>query len=255
MWEVIQDVSSALILVALLAAAIAWAYKSKAEERGRLIRSAQEAQRADLVRGALEFFGVDTTGLTKEQQSEIALAKIHARSRRLGNTAFAACVVAVPLTVLLAYAISQSTLHSYFSGVSRGVFDVTPPPPVSAFVPKFEELRSAELQVAEVNDHLHIAVNGKDLPSIKLGETPGPISITRLLHRGANSLSFKVDNGESGGCGARVELWLNGRTSGDYVWHWWMDEGKAPLNANCFTFVKTLYLSLNRQPFMGNEWA
>jgi hypothetical protein len=255
MWELIQYVSSALILVALVGAAIAWAYKSKAEERERLILSAHEAQRADLVRRALEFFGVDTTGLTTEQKFEIALAKIHARSTRLGNVCVVACVVAIPLTVLLAYAIPRSTMANYFAGVSKGVSDVTLPSSVSGFVPKFEELKRAELIVSEINDHLHMSVNGTDLPSIKLGETPGPILITHLLQRGVNNLSFKVDNGASGGCGARVALWLNGRTSGDYVWHWWQDAGKAPLNSNCFSFVKTLYLSLNRQPFMGNEWA
>jgi hypothetical protein len=254
MWEMIQYVSGALVLVALVYAAIAWTSKSRSEKRERSIRSAPEAQRADLVQRALESFGVGATGLTQQQRYEIAVATIHARSKHLGIEAFAACVVAVPLTVVLAYAISQSITANHLAGVSRGVSGAAPSP-AAPFVPKFEELRSAEILVSEVNDHLHMSVNGKDLPSLKLGETPGPISITKLLHRGANSLTFKIDNGESGGCGARVELWLNGKTSGDYVWHWWMDEGKAPLNANCFTFTKTLYFSLNGQPFRFNELA
>lgn len=108
MWEAIQYVTTGLTLVAFLVTVVAWAYKSKSEERERLIKTASEDKRADLVRSALEFFDVDTTGLTKEQKYELALAQIHARAQRFRTTAITVCVLAVILAVISAYAISQT---------------------------------------------------------------------------------------------------------------------------------------------------
>lgn len=82
MWEAIAQVSSGLTLAAFIAAVVASMYKSKIDERERLIRAAKLDQRADLVRDVLEFFHVDTSGLTKEQQFTIALEQIHARAQR-----------------------------------------------------------------------------------------------------------------------------------------------------------------------------
>ena len=59
MWEAIQYVTTGLTLVAFLVTVIAWAFKSKSEERERLIKAASEDKRADLVRSALEFFEVE----------------------------------------------------------------------------------------------------------------------------------------------------------------------------------------------------
>ena len=82
MWEAIRYVSSGITLAAFLAAVIAWSYKAKVEERERLIRTAKPDQRADLVRNALEFFHVDTAGLTREQQYNVAIEQIRARGQR-----------------------------------------------------------------------------------------------------------------------------------------------------------------------------
>lgn len=108
MWEAIQYVTTGLTLVAFLVTVIAWAYKSKSEERERLIKTASEDKRADLVRSALEFFDVDTTGLTPEQKYELALAQIHARAQRFRTTSIVVCVLAVILAAVSAYAISQN---------------------------------------------------------------------------------------------------------------------------------------------------
>lgn len=108
MWEAIQYITTGLTLVAFLVTVIAWTFKSKSEERERLIKAASEDKRADLVRSALEFFDVDTAGLTKEQKYEIALAQIHARAQRFRTTAIVVCVLAVILAGISAYAISQN---------------------------------------------------------------------------------------------------------------------------------------------------
>ncbi len=108
MWEAIQYVTTGLTLVAFLVTVIAWAFKSKSEERERLIKAASEDKRADLVRSALEFFEVDTTGLTKEQKYDLALAQIHARAQRFRTTALVVCVLAVILAGVSAFAISRN---------------------------------------------------------------------------------------------------------------------------------------------------
>lgn len=107
---------------------------------------------------------------------------------------------------------------------------------------KFDDVRSAELHISEIDDYLYISVNGENLQMYSFSQTPDPISITRLLKRGTNNITIRIDNSNYGGCGARVELWLNGVTNNEYQWYWFKDIDKAPSQGNCFTVVKTLYL-------------
>lgn len=95
MWEAITYVSTGVTLAAFLAAVGAWLLKAKADERERLIRTAHPDHRADLVRNALEFFHVETRGLTREQQYSIAIEQIHARAQRFKLLAGLVCVLAV----------------------------------------------------------------------------------------------------------------------------------------------------------------
>lgn len=108
MWEAIAYVSSGVTLIAFIAATVAWVYKAKSEERERLIRTAKPEQRADLVRNALEFFHVESSGLTKEQQYKLALEQIHARARRFKVTAVVVCFLAVVAAVVTVYAITEN---------------------------------------------------------------------------------------------------------------------------------------------------
>lgn len=107
MWNAISYVTSGLALVAFLAAVTAWSYRSKTQERERLIRSAKESDRGELVRNALEFFNIDAAGLTKEQQFKLALEQIQARGRRFMISATVVCFLAVVAVVIAAYAITQ----------------------------------------------------------------------------------------------------------------------------------------------------
>jgi hypothetical protein len=108
MWVAIQYVTSGLTLVAFLVAVIAWVYKSKSEERERLIQAAPEDTRPDLVHSALEFFDVNTVGLTRGQKYDLALVQIHARAQRFRTIAIVVCILAVILAGVSAYAISQT---------------------------------------------------------------------------------------------------------------------------------------------------
>jgi hypothetical protein len=130
------------------------------------------------------------------------------------------------------------------------VTKITQPPPSplmpaisDGFPRRFEDVRSAELLVSEVDDYLYITINGEKLPVIEFGQVTAPISIIRLLRRGVNVLTFQVDNSQYGGCGSKVELWLNGKSDSDYKWKWFKDIDKAPANGNCFLVNETLYLT------------
>jgi hypothetical protein len=107
-WETIKLVTSGLTLAAFVAALIAWIIKSKSEERERLIGQAKEDERADLVRDALEFFRIDTGGLTKAQQYQLALEQVRARAQRFKLIAIVVCVIAVLGTVVAGYAVMHS---------------------------------------------------------------------------------------------------------------------------------------------------
>jgi hypothetical protein len=106
----------------------------------------------------------------------------------------------------------------------------------------FEDVRTAELIVSDVDDELLIAINDRELQRIRFGESPAPIAITALLHRGSNKFTFAVLNGPYGGCGAKVSINLNGISNSELTWHWFKDIDKACANCNCFTFNKMLYL-------------
>lgn len=125
MWESIQYVTTGLTLVAFGIAAAAWLYKSSFETKERLIQSASESQRADLVRQTLEFFDIKTDGLTKDQKFRLALEQIHARRERFRIAAIVICIIAVVLASISAFAIHKSGTSAPESTPSR------PPGPAS----------------------------------------------------------------------------------------------------------------------------
>jgi hypothetical protein len=108
-WDAIKYVGSGLTLAAFIIAVIAWILKTKSEERAKLIDLAKEDERADLVRNALEFFAVDTAGLTKTQQYQLALEQIRGRAQRFKILALVVCFVAVLGAMLAIYALKRSS--------------------------------------------------------------------------------------------------------------------------------------------------
>ncbi|MCK6376959.1 MAG: hypothetical protein L6Q69_23070 [Zoogloea sp.] len=123
MWEAIAFVSSGVTLTAFLAAVIAWVYKAKAEERERLIRTAKPEQRADLVRNALEFFHVDTTGLTREQQYNLAIEQIRARAQRFKVVAALVCFLSVVAAAVAIYAMEGDKTKPSAAALAPSLLD------------------------------------------------------------------------------------------------------------------------------------
>jgi hypothetical protein len=105
LWNVIPYVTTGVTLAAFLAAVAAWVYRLKIVNKERLIRSASEEDRAELVVSALEFFNVDTGNLTKKQQFDLALTQIHARAHRFLLTSILIAIVFFVAAAITALAI------------------------------------------------------------------------------------------------------------------------------------------------------
>jgi hypothetical protein len=79
-WQTIGYVSSGLTLVAFIVAAGVWTYRKVPLQKQWLIRQAPEQDRARLVENTLEFFNVDTSGLTKQEKYQIVMKQINERA-------------------------------------------------------------------------------------------------------------------------------------------------------------------------------
>jgi len=107
MWTAIAWVTGPFSLAAFLAAVVAYAYRQRSLREAELIHAAPEDERARLVQDALEFFHVETSKLTRQQQYEIAMAQIQARARRFAIVAGVITAIAILSTALACYAISR----------------------------------------------------------------------------------------------------------------------------------------------------
>jgi hypothetical protein len=108
-WESIPLINTGFTLAAFLAAVAAWVYRLKILEKEKLLRTAPEAKRAELVAAAMEFFHVDTARLTKQQQFEIALQQIRARAQRSLLTTILIGIIAIVLAVTV-YATTKNSV-------------------------------------------------------------------------------------------------------------------------------------------------
>ena len=111
MWEAIQYVSGSITLVAFVADVIASTYKWKIDSKEKLIKNAREEDRAELIRNSLEFFHVETEGLTKEQRYSLALEQIRARSQRFTKSIVATCFISVLSAIILLTSLLKDTLQ------------------------------------------------------------------------------------------------------------------------------------------------
>src|SRR5882724_5918626 len=106
-WEAIQYVSSGLTLVAFFAAIAAATYRLRLRREEELIKSAPEKQRAELIQTALEFFRIDSSKLTKQQQYDLALRQVRERARRFQTSAIVICFGCVVFLLATIYAINK----------------------------------------------------------------------------------------------------------------------------------------------------
>ncbi|MDY7013997.1 MAG: N-acetylmuramoyl-L-alanine amidase, partial [Cyanobacteriota bacterium] len=108
MWESIALVSSGITLVAFIGAVAAWLYRARIQQSERLIRTAPLQERTRLVEQALESFRIDASGLTKQQQYNLALVQIKEREIRFRTTAIAIVIIAIVFAVVTVLAIQRT---------------------------------------------------------------------------------------------------------------------------------------------------
>jgi len=105
-WEAIKYVSTGFTLCAFVVAALLSYLKNRTQEQRKSIESARPEDRADLVSRTLEFFNIDTQGLSREQQFLIAMRQINGRIERYRLVAIVVVVLAIIGAGLSAYAIT-----------------------------------------------------------------------------------------------------------------------------------------------------
>lgn len=103
-WNAITYVSSGLTLIAFVTACGVWIYRRHILGTERRIQLAPEAERAVLVEQTLEFFRVDTSRLSRQQQYEIALRQIDARAAKFRLTAILIFALAIITAMVALYA-------------------------------------------------------------------------------------------------------------------------------------------------------
>jgi hypothetical protein len=107
MWQAIGYVTSGFTLCAFVVAAIVLVIKARLTHRRELIETASEEQRADLVARTLEFFAVDTGGLSRKQQHDIAIIQIDHRMERFRIAAWVVVILAVLGALVSGFAITR----------------------------------------------------------------------------------------------------------------------------------------------------
>lgn len=110
LWESVQHVSTAIALISFIFACAVTVYKLYIDRQARLIEVANDDRRAQLVSNALEFFHVNTSGLTRDQRYNIAMEQIRARSARFRLGMIFLFSVSALSFALMAYALSEPSL-------------------------------------------------------------------------------------------------------------------------------------------------
>jgi hypothetical protein len=104
-FDAIQYVGGGLSLVAFVVAAVLSAYRARLHQQAEIIKSAPERDRLEAIATAAEFFRVDVSTLSSEQQEKIVLTEIETRARRDRLLILIAAAVAVLLAIVAIVAI------------------------------------------------------------------------------------------------------------------------------------------------------
>ena len=100
MWEAIKYVSSGVTLLAFLAAAATWIYRTWLLREARLLKGADTKQKVDLAGKMLEFFAVDTSTMSEDSKLEVALRQIEERTNRHRLNLVGIIVVAIVFAIV-----------------------------------------------------------------------------------------------------------------------------------------------------------
>ena len=93
-WGAIKLVTSYFSLIAFIVATVAWVIKVQSENKRKLIESATDDRKAELVKQLLDSVHVDVRNLTREQKYNLAMELIKRRAERFRTVAIVVCVLA-----------------------------------------------------------------------------------------------------------------------------------------------------------------
>jgi|GEM_PF-4879907 len=173
MWEAIKYVSSGLTLVAFIVAVGVSLYRKQIVEKGKLIRSAADKDRAPLIAKTLEFLEIKINSLTKDQQYKIALVQIEKRARRFAISAWVIITIAI-LTALIAIISIVKTKPIEEASIAKS----------SAELIATLELRAAEVERWFVNQKAEQSRGNLNRSDGKRNEDlDSALSEFRVLHR------------------------------------------------------------------------
>lgn len=183
MWEAISLVTSGLTLVAFLAAVIAFVVMQRSKSTERKLELTSEATHAKLIEHTLEFFKIDTSTLDQDDKARLAMAQVHARSKRFQMTGVVVIVVAVLFAGVTTFAIQRQAVAGNTGGdqpATRalvenwsliGITTQKPQEPYFVILGGYENQRNAKRQVAELQEKSvpAVMVDGNDYPQLTDG--------------------------------------------------------------------------------------
>jgi len=116
MWKAITYVTSGITLAAFLAAVVTLMYRRWLLQKERLIKSVPESERAALVQKTIEFFDIDTSGLSRAEKYNLALRQIEERARRFKTIATVVVIIALLGTAIAVFAMMRGTAQAISPG-------------------------------------------------------------------------------------------------------------------------------------------
>ena len=106
--ENIQYVTGGFSLLAFIVGAVVLLAKYRWDNRKELIAESTGEEKVKALEAVLEYFGVDTEGLTKQQKYNIAMEQIKNKRHRLNLNAFIFCFVSVIFAGVATYTIANT---------------------------------------------------------------------------------------------------------------------------------------------------
>lgn len=106
--ENIQYVTGGFSLLAFIIGAVVLLAKYNLDNRKELISQSTGEEKIKALEAVLEYFGVDTEGLTKQQKYNIAMEQIKNKRHRLNLNAFILCFISVIFAGVATYTIANT---------------------------------------------------------------------------------------------------------------------------------------------------
>jgi hypothetical protein len=100
---------------------------------------------------------------------------------------------------------------------------------------RLADIQDAQVRLRRVDDFAWVYVNDSAVVDRAVyGETPAWTPIRRFLKSGRNEIRVVIKNGEYGGCGAELDVTVNGKRVDSFDRAWFLPTERASVNGLCF---------------------